>query len=440
ARQAMCVSTPPTIDGKLDDWRAVPPVTYTIPGLTTKTRVAWDATNLYLAVEVQGAFRPNRPDSIPNFWAQDAIEVFLDLGNQKSLLYDADDMQLFFCPLAVTGDAALGGKAIRQRQGDLMNIVAVVADPDMRTVSTITETGYTQEGVIPWRTLSPTFRPQPGVQLGCDVAIDHAKNKDGLSLSTSIFGLTNKPFGQPNRWGTLTLLAPGVTPVTPKLIVPPAPEAAAAPDTTIRFSRTQTDGWLLPAKPVLSEKGLRLANGGGGTNLLLKAPIPAPLTDAGVTTRFTIAGFEKAPGNVEANQTPFRTDLRAYWTPKLPEGYIEPYGMSDCLTLRVEYRDEQTSFELYKKVGVAQGGWGPLLWSGSMVTNAYPITVTFWVNKTDYQISVSTPVETRHGSRSGQHGLPVELWAQPVRFGLKSVYGTQPADLIIDTVEIKAGK
>ncbi|HEY3376811.1 MAG TPA: hypothetical protein VGL77_04890, partial [Armatimonadota bacterium] len=46
ARQAMCVSTPPTIDGKLDDWRAVPPVTYTIPGLTTKTRVAWDATNL----------------------------------------------------------------------------------------------------------------------------------------------------------------------------------------------------------------------------------------------------------------------------------------------------------------------------------------------------------------------------------------------------------
>jgi len=44
------------------------------------------------------------------------------------------------------------------------------------------------------------------------------------------------------------------------------------------------------------------------------------------------------------------------------------------------------------------------------------------------------------GARSGKHGLPEDLWSLPVRFGVKSCYGTQSADLIVSKVAVQTGQ
>jgi len=206
ARTATYAASPPPIDGTLGAWTHTPPVTYSRPGLSTNTRLAWDQSNLYVAVDVRGKFRPLRPDTVNNFWGKDAIELFVDLNNTKCAAYDSHDWQLYMCPLGVGDDKAFGGEVVRKRQGDDVNIVGTVIDPAIRTVSRVGDDGYLIEASIPWHSLSATFRPYAGMQIGFDIAIDHCKNTDGLGVSDSIFGLPVKAFMSPNKWGVLTLL------------------------------------------------------------------------------------------------------------------------------------------------------------------------------------------------------------------------------------------
>lgn len=439
-RTAVHVDASPKIDGDLSEWASIPPVIYTTNGFTAKTKLAWDATNLYVVMEAQGRFRPQRPDSVPNFWAKDAIELFIDLGNNKSVQYDSDDHQLFLCPVSVDSDNAFGGRARRERKGDDVKIVDIAADASFRTASRISDTGYVIEAAFPWSSLSPTFRPKAGLQIGCDVAVDHSKNRDGVNINDSVFGLPVKAFMSPDKWGVVTLLAPGSTPPTPSPIVAEGPVVALAAPKQIVFSADSTDGWAYPPAAKIDSRGLHLANPGGGSNLLLRDAIPAPTGAGGVSTTITLAGFEKLPvPDGTPAQAGFRTHMRAYWTPKLPTGFIDPWQLSDTLWLMGHATDDGLQLSLWRKVAAGEGN-GTMLWSGAVAPTKYPVTMKLWMDGTDYQLTSESPLETATGSRSGKHGLPADTWAQPVRFGVKSCYGTQPADMIISKVTVQPGK
>ena len=125
----------------------------------------------------------------------------------------------------------------------------------------------------------------------------------------------------------------------------------------------------------------------------------------------------------------------------IPQGYIEPYtkSMSDVFWIRVECRDGDASrIILYRKKN-ARAGCGTMLWEGAVDESQYPVSISLWFNRRDYRIQIDKPFDSISGSRPGRHELYPELWSRPVRFGLKSVHGTQPANALIRQVRIAPG-
>jgi hypothetical protein len=96
-------STPPTIDGTIDaSWAAYPATAVTqgfnsTPDLAATFKTRYDANYLYILVDVTD-------DVVQadggNNWDNDGIEIFLDLGNDKTGVYGANDFQFAF----VTGN------------------------------------------------------------------------------------------------------------------------------------------------------------------------------------------------------------------------------------------------------------------------------------------------------------------------------------------------
>ena len=113
--------------------------------------------------------------------------------------------------------------------------------------------------------------------------------------------------------------------------------------------------------------------------------------------------------------------------------------MSDVFWIRVEYRDGDTSRIMLYRKKIAWAGCGTMLWEGAVDESQYPVSISLWFNQRDYRTQIDKPVDSMGGSRSGRHELSPELWIQPVRFGLKSVHGTQPANALIRQVRIAPG-
>ncbi len=120
---AQCViGTPPTIDGKLDDWPTASflPMTKTtsaqangtwdVAGIANDINssarwfVRWDLQYLYVAVSISDDVQntPNPPGS--QISDNDAIEIFVDGGHERSNTYDGNDWQLVYS--ADTGKTA----------------------------------------------------------------------------------------------------------------------------------------------------------------------------------------------------------------------------------------------------------------------------------------------------------------------------------------------
>ncbi len=201
----VAVRMTPTIDGDFADWAKVEPVTFASAetGIKTQTRLAWDDKCLYAAVDVRGPFTPRAPDTLGNFWKNDCVEIFADLGNQKQQMYDADDWQLFFCPVGLDNGPAFGGLLRRERKGDEMKVVETVAEPTFVTKVVKAADGYRLECAVPWEVLAKSFHPVAGYRLGLDVAANH--NGQAGSLCASILGLPGKPYSRPDKWGVVTL-------------------------------------------------------------------------------------------------------------------------------------------------------------------------------------------------------------------------------------------
>ena len=201
-RVAPAAGSPPRIDGNLSEWADVSPVTWSSGNLKTRIRLRWDAAALYAGVEVEGDFSPRAPTSLDRFWDGDCVEFFLDLENDKSHERNANDCQLFFCPLGVKdGKPLKGGFAFYRKAESLKR--RLVPGESLQAAAVVGNHGYILECAIPWNALSADFRPQTGMRIGFDVAINH--NVQGSRMMKSIFGIEGKPYNQPNQWGTLFL-------------------------------------------------------------------------------------------------------------------------------------------------------------------------------------------------------------------------------------------
>lgn len=195
-RTAAHVAAPPVLDGTLGEWSGDATRIASGSG-PLQFRAAWDAKNLYLAIDVKTGKRPVQASDPRRFWEGDVMEVFLDLRNAKTPLYDAGCGQFYFCPYSGGSDGILAsGYCRRERKGDQVVHAGTVTDGPWRSASQSRDDGYVLECAVPWSVLDAEFAPQPGMRIGMDVAVR------GF---VSAFGTEGKPYDSPRLWGILDL-------------------------------------------------------------------------------------------------------------------------------------------------------------------------------------------------------------------------------------------
>jgi hypothetical protein len=150
-------ATPPVIDGTAEAlWGFTS--SYTLaqgynnpPDLAANYKVMYDATNLYVLVNVTDNILVNNGG---NIWDNDGIEVYIDYGNTKTTSYNANQFQYAFAyNSAVVTEYKHGATSgVTFSQGALAG-------------------GYLMEIKFPWSTLGGAA-PTTGSNLGFDVKIN----------------------------------------------------------------------------------------------------------------------------------------------------------------------------------------------------------------------------------------------------------------------------
>jgi tetratricopeptide (TPR) repeat protein len=168
----------PKIDGKPDDvWAGAPSnridrVAYSQPSDDTDFSAAFktlhDSQALYLLVDVTDD-RLTRDST--DFWQDDAVEVFIDAGNDKSDTYGDDDYQYHF-----SWDASSPSMA-ETKHGKTSGVQYAFAK---------TDAGYRLEARLPWSTLG--VEPQAGTKIGLDVHVND--DDDGGDRETKLMWCT----------------------------------------------------------------------------------------------------------------------------------------------------------------------------------------------------------------------------------------------------------
>ncbi|HEX6837596.1 MAG TPA: sugar-binding protein [Polyangia bacterium] len=170
---AQCViGTPPTIDGNLADWpiNSFLPMTKTtsaqatgtwdVAGIPNDTNssarwlVRWDLSYLYVAVSVTDDVQNTPNPAGSQISENDAIEIFVDGGHERSSTYDGNDWQLVY--------SADGAKQAAQ-----LMLKSWPAGPE---VWSRTSPSWTLEAAIPWSILGGTA--SLGRLVGFDLKLD----------------------------------------------------------------------------------------------------------------------------------------------------------------------------------------------------------------------------------------------------------------------------
>jgi endo-1,4-beta-D-glucanase Y len=195
-------STAPTIDGTIEaSWSSYPATSITkviIPTISSSTDLSatfqsrWDASALYILMNVTDDVKKNDSPA-SNVYDDDAVEIYIDINNDKATTYGANDFEYTFR----WNDATLYEKNSR--------LTGVVLG------QTTTATGYIMEIKIPWSTLTLSS-PAAGVLVGFDVMInddDDGGTRDGkMSWNAG----TDNAWQDPSLFGTVILA--GAPPVT----------------------------------------------------------------------------------------------------------------------------------------------------------------------------------------------------------------------------------
>ena len=192
-------TTPPTIDGAIDDvWGNAKAHTMqergwwgTPTGLYTSWKVMWDIDNIYLLYVVEDATPYN---GNANNYENDCVETFFDMNQSAATPYDADDWQI----RTIRGLDSWTGSAnvTAEWGGNVTRAQASMAD----------DAGYHIEMAIPWTSLSATFLPIVGTPFNYDASTADVGTGGGARLFRESW-TTNDDIAYFNTamFGTITL-------------------------------------------------------------------------------------------------------------------------------------------------------------------------------------------------------------------------------------------
>lgn len=201
----------PIIDGNLNEWAAVTPVlaahrTFEANSwdgsddLTAVWHLAWDNSNLYLAVAVTDDIHAQNQSGNLIFQG-DSVDMQLDTNRQADLSdsLSGDDFQITFSPGDFNSLPPSVWRWTASNSGGIQDA------PDHGIVSRAqrTATGYAIEAAIPWRDLNVT----PGVGLVMGASFNATDNdRVGTAVQEVFYShVASRTLLSPNTWGTLTL-------------------------------------------------------------------------------------------------------------------------------------------------------------------------------------------------------------------------------------------
>ena len=204
------LSSPPIIDGLLAEWKGRPAYlsafrVYTAPdwngeeSLTAVWYLAWDADNLYLAVDVTDDVHVQTQTGNQVFRG-DSVEIQVDTNyTARATGLNPAVYQLLFSP----GDfQTLPPSAVRLR-GNEIGQIRDAPGHNIIVAARQTASGYTLEAAVPWSDLS--LIPRERLVLGFAL---NANDNDTLGTARQEVMMSNVPtrlLTNPSSWGTLTL-------------------------------------------------------------------------------------------------------------------------------------------------------------------------------------------------------------------------------------------
>jgi hypothetical protein len=190
-------ATPPIIDGIIDgSWSSYKSFTLTQgynnpPDLAASFKIRYDATNLYVLVDVtdNSLQNPFAADAA-NYYNDDDVEVYIDWGNKKNTSYGATDFQY-----ALVWNK---GSILENKHGALTGVTS-------GQTTKAGNLGYTMEMKFPWSTIGGV--PAAGSYMGFDVTVNDDDGGTGRNhqLDWNESDGTFSEWNNPSLFGTLQI-------------------------------------------------------------------------------------------------------------------------------------------------------------------------------------------------------------------------------------------
>ena len=228
--------TPPTvfaecassivIDGNLNDatwqegtWQSVTRVVVGTPPspISAQFKVRWDANALYVGVDVTDSALYN--DSGTQWYNDDSVEVYLDMNNNHSTTYQADDFQF---------SLRYNDATLREQNNKLSTSTAAYASKTG---------GWTAEFRLTWSDLGVT--PAANARYGFDVGVNYDQN-GGNREGVLMWNGTNNNWQDTSAFGDVVLNSCGTPTNTPSLTSTNTRTNTPTNTNTITNTRTNT--------------------------------------------------------------------------------------------------------------------------------------------------------------------------------------------------------
>lgn len=210
--EAIRVSTPPTIDGNLDEWASSPATNsafrvFNAPSwnktddLTAVWRLAWDDHNLYIGVTVTDDTHVQIQTGNQIFRG-DSLDMQINTKHTSADPHqlNPDDFQLIFSP---GNFGNLLPSAFRFQGTADHKMPDAPGGHHITVAAKKTSSGYTLEAAIPWSDLATT--PTSGMVLGVALNANDNDTPGTAVQEVMMSHVSTRKWGDPSSWGTLTL-------------------------------------------------------------------------------------------------------------------------------------------------------------------------------------------------------------------------------------------
>jgi hypothetical protein len=212
AVEAVRLPAAPVIDGSLAEWSDVPAwssafVVYQVAGwdgsddLQATWRLAWDASNLYIGVEVIDDILV-QTQSGNQIFRGDSVDMQVDTNREGDLgpRLSPDDFQFTFSP----GDfASLPPSAFRSQGSMDGQILDAPGGNHVILAAQRTALGYNIEAAIPWSDMN--LAPAEGMVLGLALNANDNDTPGTAVQEVMKSHVATRTLTDPTGWGTLTL-------------------------------------------------------------------------------------------------------------------------------------------------------------------------------------------------------------------------------------------